>query len=174
MGWCVIMAVATRCPRLSRWTKSTPSSKKQCRAVIWTAYSRTQRRVVAYHIGDKGVSSAIERYERTRRVVPDIAALFTDANSRYRLAFQRHGVTTPHAQTKAQTHLIGSTHSSIQDNLARLNRRSQRFSKSWEILAITLDLFLNRHLMPSRGKLCPGTGGPTKLVEGYPLGEVPI
>ena len=106
--------------------------------------------------------------------MPDIAALFTDANSRYRLAFQRHGVTTPHAQTKAQTHLIGSTHSSIQDNLARLNRRSQRFSKSWEILAITLDLFLNRHLMPSRGKLCPGTGGPTKLVEGYPLGEVPI
>jgi hypothetical protein len=42
------------------------------------------------------------------------------------------------------------------------------------MLAITLDLFLNRHLMPSRGKLCPGTGGPTKLVEGYPLGEVPI
>ena len=49
----------TRCPRSSRWTRSTASSKQQGRAVIWTAYSRTQRRVVAYHIGDKGVSSAL-------------------------------------------------------------------------------------------------------------------
>jgi insertion element IS1 protein InsB len=43
--------------------------------------------------------------------------------------------------TKAETHLIESFNSSIRDNLARFNRRSKRFSKSWEMLRHTLDFF---------------------------------
>jgi IS1 family transposase len=46
--------------------------------------------------------------------------------------------------TKAQTHLIESSNSSIRDNLTRFNRKSKRFSKSLEMLTITLDLFFNR------------------------------
>jgi len=48
--------------------------------------------------------------------------------------------------TKAQTHLIESSNSSIRDMLARFNRRSKRYSKSWEMLRITLNLFFNRHM----------------------------
>ncbi len=121
--------------------------KKQHRAVIWTAYSRQQRRVVAYHIGDNGVSSALALYELTKQAVHDIAMIFTDANSCYRLAFERNGVPERHEQTKAQTHLIESANSSIRDNLARFNRRSKRYSKSMQMLDITLDLFFNRHLI---------------------------
>ncbi|MBJ7577149.1 IS1 family transposase, partial [Devosia sp. MC532] len=123
--------------------------KKQQRAVIWTVYSRRQRRVVAHHIGDKGVESAITAYRLALQAVGEIGAIFTDANSCYALAFKRNGVTVPHLETKAQTHLIESSNSSIRDNLARFNRRTKRVSKTMQMLEITLNLFFNRHLIRS-------------------------
>ena len=86
-------------------------------------------------------------YRRVKRLIPNIATIYTDANSCYRLAFQRNGVTEPHVQTKAQTHLIESSNSSIRDNLARFNRRSKRYSKSLEMLDYSLMLFFNQHLI---------------------------
>jgi IS1 family transposase len=88
----------------------------------------------------------------TKRAVPSIAAIFTDANSCYRLAFDRYGVPEPHTETKAQTHLIESANSSIRDNLARFNRRSKRHSKTLDMLQITLTLFFNRHLIKGNTK----------------------
>lgn len=100
--------------------------------------------MVAYHIGDKGVDSAMAIYRLAKQAVGCIEAIFTDANSCYALAFERHGVPEPHTQTKAQTHLIESSNSSIRDMLARFNRRSKRFSKTQQMLEITLDLCFNR------------------------------
>ena len=83
-------------------------------------------------------------YNLAKRAVGEIAAIFTDANSCYRLAFQRNGVPEPHTQTKAQTHLIESSNSSIRDMLARFNRRTKRASKCPKMLEITLDIYLAR------------------------------
>ena len=105
--------------------------------------------MVAYHIGDNGVSSAIAIYRLAKQAVGQIGAIFTDANSCYALAFERHGVTEPHAQTKAQTHLIESSNSSIRDMLARFNRRTKRASKTQHMLQVTLDMFFNRTLSAS-------------------------
>lgn len=80
-------------------------------------------------------------------MVPTITTIHTDANSCYRLAFERYGVPEPLIETKAETHLIEAQNSSIRDNLARFNRRSKRFSKTMEMLEMTLLLFFNRHLM---------------------------
>ncbi len=117
--------------------------------MIWTAYSRRQRRVIAYHIGDKGVNSAIAIYDLTKRAVGNIAAIFTDANSCYHLAFQRIAAPELHQQTKAQTHLIESSNASFRDNLARFNRRTKRASKTQHMLEITLDIFLERKRIES-------------------------
>jgi len=116
---------------------------------VWTAYSRQRRRVIAYHIGDKGVDSAIAIYRLARQAVGEIGAIFTDANSCYALAFERHGVTEPHTQTKAQTHLIESSNASIRDMLARFNRRTKRSSKTQQMLEVTLDIFFNREHLTS-------------------------
>lgn len=70
--------------------------KKRQRAVIWTAFSRRLGRVVAFHIGDEGVASAMAIYRLAKQAVGSIAIIYTDANSCYRLAFQRHGVPEPH------------------------------------------------------------------------------
>jgi len=100
---------------------------------------------VAYHIGDQGVHSAITIYSLARQAVGQIEAIFTDANSCYGLAFERHGVPEPHTQTKAQTHLIESSNASIRDMLARFNRRTKRASKTLHMLEVTLDIFFNRN-----------------------------
>jgi len=55
-------------------------------------------------------------------------------------------ITESHTMTKAETHLIESSNSSIRDNLTRFNRRSKRFSKSLEFLRIVLDLFIHKPL----------------------------
>ena len=105
--------------------------------------------MVAYHIGDQGVQSAITIYRLARQAVGQIEAIFTDANSCYGLAFERYGVPEPHTQTKAQTHLIESSNSSIRDMLARFNRRTKRASKTQHMLKVTLDMFFNRNQFQS-------------------------
>ena len=117
--------------------------------MIWTAYSRQHQRVVAYHVGDKGVHSAIAIYRLAKAAVGPISAIFTDANSCYHLAFERIGASEPHQQTKAQTHLIESSNASFRDNLARFNRRTKRASKTQHMLEITLDIFLARKRLAS-------------------------
>jgi len=83
------------------------------------------------------------------QAVGQIEAIFSDANSCYRLAFERHGVPEPHTQTKAQTHLIESSNASFRDMLARFNRRTKRASKTLRMLEITLDIFLTRKAIES-------------------------
>lgn len=117
--------------------------------MIWTAYSRLHRRVVAYHIGDQGVRSAIAIYGLAKAAVGQIGAIFTDANSCYHLAFERIEANEPHQQSKAQTHLIESSNASFRDMLARFNRKTKRASKSLEMLKITLDIFLARKRLQS-------------------------
>ena len=113
---------------------------------MWTAYSRRQMRVIAFVIGE-GLRAAREIYLKVKELAPEILYLCTDANSCYDVVFRGLGVQEQHVITKAETHLIESSNSSIRDNLARFNRRTKRFSKSLEMLNITLELFFSRHLI---------------------------
>ena len=117
--------------------------KKSQRAVVWLAYCRGSGRVVSYVIGE-GKEAAIQLYKQVKVKCPHISYIATDANSCYGSAFAEHKVKEEHIVTKAQTHLIASVNSSIQDNLARFNRRSKRFSKSWQMLYYTLLVFFNQ------------------------------
>jgi IS1 family transposase len=49
-----------------------------------------------------------------------------------------------HVVTKSETCLVETKNSSLRDNLARLNRRTKRFSKSTEMLRLTISLFLKK------------------------------
>ena len=90
------------------------------------------------------MASATAIYHLTKETVGRIGVIFTDANSCYHLAFERLGISEPHIQTKAETHLIESSNASIRDNLARFNRRTKRISKTYRMLDITLAMFFNR------------------------------
>jgi IS1 family transposase len=92
----------------------------------------------------EGVGAAKHIYHKTKLLRPNISHIYTDANSCYDVAFARLKIPEPHTMTKSQTHLIESSNSSIRDNLARFNRRTKRYSKSLEMLCITLELFIYR------------------------------
>jgi len=116
--------------------------------LVWTAYSRNRRRVAAFTLGE-GLTATEVIYEKIKIITPNIRHIFTDSNSCYDVAFRNLGINEPHTMTKAQTHLIESSNSSIRDNLARFNRKTKRYSKSLDMLVITLDLFFNRSLVLS-------------------------
>lgn len=96
-------------------------------------------RVIAYTIGE-GIKSAITIYLKVKALTGKILHIYSDANSCYDSAFKKLGIMEPHTMTKAETHLIESSNSSIRDNLARFNRKTKRYSKSLEMLKISLDL----------------------------------
>ena len=52
--------------------------KKKNRAIVWTAYSRRQKRVLAYTIGE-GVKKAIEIYLKVKTMVGKILQIYSDA-----------------------------------------------------------------------------------------------
>ena len=94
-----------------------------------------------------GRDAVAQIYRKVKSLVPEILCICTDANSCYEVAFRDMGIKEQHVITKAETHLIESSNSSIRDNLARFNRRTKRFSKTVEMLQITLDLFIHRKLL---------------------------
>jgi IS1 family transposase len=95
----------------------------------------------------EGVRAAKAIYNKVKRLRPNIAHIYSDANSCYDIAFAQLGISELHTMTKAQTHLIESSNSSIRDNLARFNRKSKRFSKSIKALSYTLKLFIYRAIL---------------------------
>ena len=83
-------------------------------------------------------------YQKVKLFCSNIQCIFTDANSCYDVAFTSLNIPKKHVMIKAEAHLIESSNSSIRDNLARFNRCSKRFSKSFEMLYLTMDLFIHR------------------------------
>ncbi|MDR0564351.1 MAG: hypothetical protein LBG78_05380 [Azoarcus sp.] len=101
---------------------------------------------MAFEIGT-GLAAARPIYRKVKALRPDISPIYTDANSCYGVAFGQMKAGMPHTMMKRETHLIESPDSSIRDSLARFNRKTKRFSKTLEMLKVTLDLFVHRHLV---------------------------
>jgi insertion element IS1 protein InsB len=59
------------------------------------------------------------------------------------------GISKLHTMTKAETHLIEISNSSIRDNLACFNRKTKRFSKSYSALNHNLKLFIHKGFFES-------------------------
>ena len=57
-------------------------------------------------------------------------------------AYKKVQIAEKHVITKAETSLVEAKNSSLRDNLARLNRRTKRFSKTKEMLEFTMILFV--------------------------------
>jgi IS1 family transposase len=55
--------------------------------------------------------------------------------------------------TKTQTHLIENSNSNIRDKLKRFNRKTKGYSKSIEMIQITMDLFINKNLLGNLNRI---------------------
>ena len=103
---------------------------------------RNRGKTIAFKVGDGDKSNWLQITQELQEKRYNINHLCTDGNptySYYKLANQ-------HYITKAETSLVESYNSSMRDMLARLNRKTKRYSKCKEMLRLTLVMFFNRQI----------------------------
>ncbi len=61
-------------------------------------------------------------------------------------AYRYYKIANHHIASKSETCLVESFNSSLRDMLARLNRKTKRFSKCAEMLRLTVLMFYNQDL----------------------------
>ena len=103
---------------------------------------RDRFKTIAFKIGNGDKSNYIELAFEIEERFGKIRYLCTDENPSY----GSYKLAETHIKSKSETCLVESFNSSLRDMLARLNRRTKRFSKCIEMLRLTLVMFFNREL----------------------------
>ena len=103
---------------------------------------RNRFKTIAFKVGDGNKSNFIELAFEIEKNYGKIKYLCTDENPSYGC----YKLAETHIKSKSETCLVESFNSSLRDMLARLNRRTKRFSKCKEMLRLTLLMFFNKDL----------------------------
>ncbi|TAF12960.1 MAG: IS1 family transposase [Alphaproteobacteria bacterium] len=112
-------------------------SKKEQKIRVWLAVDRNRNKIVASHIGGGTAEDARKLYWKIHRHTIEIIA--TDGNYAYDTMFPHY---QKHIVDKAETCLVEAKNSSMRDMLARLNRRTKRYSKSIKMLQYAVWLWI--------------------------------
>ena len=112
--------------------------KKKNKAWIWLCYSKMTSKILAVHIGDRGKESAQKLIEQ----VPNMKIYCTDNWDAYGSA-----ISDPNKREigKGNTQDIERFNLRMRMVLARLQRRTIKFSKSFEMLRASVNLVINRY-----------------------------
>ena len=112
--------------------------KKKQKAWIWLCYSKITKKILAVYIGDRGKHSAKKLIDQ----VPNMKIYCTDDWDAYNFAIED-------SQTreigKKNTQDIERFNLRMRMVLARLQRKTIKFSKSWERLEYSVNLVINRY-----------------------------
>ena len=109
---------------------------------IWLAVDRNKLKVIAFHVGEGTKKDCMQLWKNVYNVCTPLV-ICTDGNYSYTNVIPKYKT---HIVSKSETCLVEAKNSSLRDNLARLNRRTKRYSKSKEMLELTLYIFYNREL----------------------------
>jgi insertion element IS1 protein InsB len=103
---------------------------------------RGRFKTIAFKVGDGDKSNYIELALEIEEKCGSIEYLCTDKNPTHK----SYKLANVHVASKSETCLVESFNSSLRDMLARLNRRTKRFSKCQEMLRLTLVMFFNKNI----------------------------
>ncbi len=112
--------------------------KKKQKAWIWLCYSKMTKRILAVHIGDRGKYSAKKLIDQ----VPNMKIYCTDDWDAYNF-----GIVDSATREigKRNTQDIERFNLRMRMVLARLQRKTIKFSKSWERLEYSINFVINRY-----------------------------
>ena len=112
--------------------------KKRQKAWIRLCYSKMTKKILAVHIGDRGKFSAKKLIDQ----VPNMKIYCTDNWDAYNF-----GITNPETREvgKQNTQDIERFNLRMRMVLARLQRKTIKFSKSWDRLEYSVNLVINRY-----------------------------
>ncbi len=103
---------------------------------------RNRLKTIAFKIGDGNKSNFIDLALEIEEKYSSVEYLCTDKNPSYNY----YKLANKHISSKSETCLVESFNSSMRDMLARLNRKTKRFSKCIEMLRLTLIMFFNKKI----------------------------
>ncbi|MSO13949.1 IS1 family transposase [Rickettsiales endosymbiont of Trichoplax sp. H2] len=109
---------------------------------IWTAVDRDRFKTVSFRVGNEDKENYIDMAIELESKYKEINYMCTDGNKTYGF----YKIAKHHVIGKSETALVESFNLSLRDMLARLNRRTKRFSKSLEMLRLTLIMFFNKDI----------------------------
>ena len=112
-------------------------SKKKQKKWIWLCISKITKRVLAVYIGDIGENSAKKLISQ----VPNIKQYYTDNWDSYNYAID----STKRVISKKYTQIIERFNLTMRTSLARLQRKTIKFSKSLKQLIYSVNFILNRY-----------------------------
>ena len=112
--------------------------KKKQKAWIWLCYSKMTKKILAVHIGDRGKYSAKKLIDQ----VPNMKIYCTDNWDAYNFGIQD---SETREIGKRNTQDIERFNLRMRMILARLQRKTIKFSKSWEKLEYSVNLVINRY-----------------------------
>ena len=112
--------------------------KKKTKAWIWLCYSKMTKKILAVHIGNRGKESAKKLIDQ----VPNMKIYCTDNWDAYNF-----GIKDPNTREigKRNTQDIERFNLRMRMLLARLQRKTIKFSKSLERLQYSVNLVINRY-----------------------------
>ena len=112
--------------------------KKKQQAWIWLCYSKMTHKILAIHIGDRGKGSAKKLIDQ----VPNMKIYCTDNWDAYISA-----ISNPNTREigKRNTQDIERFNLRMRMTLARLQRKTIKFSKSLEMLKASVNIVINRY-----------------------------
>ena len=120
----------TRCTVLSKL-------KKIGTIWIWIAICRVSKMILGFEIGDRSGETGKSLFEAIKS--PFCQKYYTD----YWLPYQNFLPPKKHVKSKAETYTIEGYNSLFRHYLARLHRKTKCYSKSLEMLKISLNLLIN-------------------------------
>jgi insertion element IS1 protein InsB len=103
---------------------------------------RNAGKVIDFEVGNRGKENYLALAWRLEEKYC-IQHLCTDDYNAYKC----YKLAEHHHTTKAETSLVESINSLLRHYLARFNRRTKRYSKSAKMIAASLTIFFNQHLL---------------------------
>jgi insertion element IS1 protein InsB len=105
---------------------------------IWTAVNREGKKFVDFVIGNRGFQTGIKIWNRVANSTP--VRVMTDYWKPYKQIIPRR----IHTQSKAETYTVEGYNSIIRHFLARFKRRTKCYSKSLEMIELSLIMLINK------------------------------
>ncbi|MDR1982569.1 MAG: hypothetical protein LBQ08_02105 [Holosporaceae bacterium] len=109
---------------------------------VWTAVDRSRLRFVGFEVGDASIKTLKSLWDGVS-AHNEVKIVCTDGNPTYSELFEED-VTPEHVVTKSETCLVESFNSILRYYLARLHRKTKCYSKSEEMLRLSIQLLLHK------------------------------
>ena len=113
------------------------NKKKRC--WIWLAICRFTKLVIGFVTGTRGKKTGKKLYDKIKDL--DTKMYYTD----YWKPYEKFLPKEKHIQSKKETYTVEGYNASFRDDLRRLTRKTRAYSKSQDMLNLSLNLYIAKY-----------------------------